>query len=114
MASSNTVLRPRCVKAEHSRYFTESVGRKAGVALGGKAAGAGSGDTQVSVPYARKDSTWLLLKLNKHISGDQRHYTLSGHISLTQTVLTSGQSLPAALDLGLPTGYPCSQSRAIL
>lgn len=23
MASSNTVLRPRCVRAEHSRYFTE-------------------------------------------------------------------------------------------
>lgn len=25
MASSNTVLRPRCVKAEHSRYFTAPV-----------------------------------------------------------------------------------------
>lgn len=36
MASSNTVLRPRCVKAEHSRYFTESVGRKAVVAMGGR------------------------------------------------------------------------------
>lgn len=36
MASSNTVLRPRCVKAEHSRYFTESVGRKAVVATGGR------------------------------------------------------------------------------
>lgn len=26
MASSNTVLRPRCVRAEHSRYFTAPVG----------------------------------------------------------------------------------------
>lgn len=33
MASSNTVLRPRCVNAEHSRYFTESVGRKAGAVM---------------------------------------------------------------------------------
>lgn len=85
MASSNTVLSPRCVKAEHSRYFTESVRRKAGVAMGREGAGVGSGDTQVSAPYARKHGTWLLPKLNKHISGDQRHYTLSGHISLTQS-----------------------------
>lgn len=28
MASSNTVLRPRCVKAEHSRYFTAPVTKK--------------------------------------------------------------------------------------
>lgn len=34
MASSNTVFRPRCVNAEHSRYFTESVGRKAGAVMG--------------------------------------------------------------------------------
>lgn len=27
MASSNTVLRPRCVSAEHSRYFTAPAGR---------------------------------------------------------------------------------------
>lgn len=33
MASSNTVLRPRCVNAEHSRYFTESVGGKAGAVM---------------------------------------------------------------------------------
>lgn len=28
MASSNTVLRPRCVRAEHSRYFTAPVGQR--------------------------------------------------------------------------------------
>lgn len=28
MASSNTVLRPRCVRAEHSRYFTAPAGRQ--------------------------------------------------------------------------------------
>lgn len=46
MASSNTVLRPLCVKAEHSRYFTESVGRKAGAVMGRKGTGVGSGGTQ--------------------------------------------------------------------
>lgn len=45
MASSNTVLRPRCVKAEHSRYFTESVRKKADVAMGRKGAAVGNGDT---------------------------------------------------------------------
>lgn len=30
MASSNTVLRPRCVRAEHSRYFTAPVGKHRG------------------------------------------------------------------------------------
>lgn len=48
MASSNTVLRPRCVKAEHSRYFTESVGRKAGAVMGRKRTGVGSGSTHES------------------------------------------------------------------
>lgn len=48
MASSNTVLRPRCVKAEHSRYFTESVGKKAGAVMGRKGTGVGSGGTQES------------------------------------------------------------------
>lgn len=43
MASSNTVLRPRCVNAEHSRYFTESVGRKAGAVMRRKKIGVGSG-----------------------------------------------------------------------
>ncbi|KAL2298991.1 hypothetical protein Nmel_014602 [Mimus melanotis] len=28
MASSNTVLRPRCVSAEHSRYFTAPGGSR--------------------------------------------------------------------------------------
>lgn len=41
MASSNTVFRPRCVNAEHSRYFTESVGRKAGAVMGREEMGVG-------------------------------------------------------------------------
>lgn len=48
MASSNTVLRPRCVKAEHSRYFTESVGGKASAVIGRKGTGVGSGGTHGS------------------------------------------------------------------
>lgn len=77
--------------------------------MGRRGAGVGSGDPQASAPYAGKYGACLLPKLNKHISGDQRHCQDTFH-SLRQS--TSGQSLPAALDLGLPIGYPYSQSRA--
>lgn len=77
--------------------------------MGRRGAGAGSRDTQAFAPYAGKHGACLLPKLNKHISGDQRYCQDKFH-SLRQS--TSGQSLPAALNLALPIGYPRSQSRA--
>ena len=92
MASSNTVLRPRCVKAEHSRYFTESVRRKAGAVMGRKATGAGSGGTQESAAKgAQKRNTreeyhrshqaerdaCIINKFLAHITSQPQHSPLS-------------------------------------
>lgn len=99
MASSNTVLSPRCVKAEHSRYFTESAGRKAGAGVGRKGARAGSGGSQEftakgaqkrnmqeeyhSLHLAERDAhAWITHAFLAHVTSQPQH--LSPSVSISQ------------------------------
>lgn len=76
MASSKTVLRPLCVRAEHSRYFTEPVGIKGEGVMGWAM-------VEVSLWPKPLSESWNLIKLlvsSKQYSHERETETKNGNL----------------------------------